>query len=162
MPQERDPGLYCIYRAEKSVTSPGWRVVLKRFGQRFDRTFCDSTHGGDAAALRAAKRWRDKIVAEHRPMPKQEFNSLLRATNTSGVAGVSLHRTRTDTYWAAETSLPDGRKLRKFFNTRTFGHDRAKELAIGERQRQLAEVTGVFVGNAPRAVVKKLSRQQST
>jgi hypothetical protein len=159
MPQNRDPALYCIYRAEKGTTSPAWRVVVKRRKERFDRTFCDSTHGDKAAALRAAKRWRDRIVATHPPMAKNEYNSLLRASNTSGIVGVRFHCTQSDAYWAAETCLPDGRKLRKFFNTRTFGHHRAKELAIAERTRQLAEVRGVFVGSAPQVVVTRLSRR---
>lgn len=70
-----------------------------------------------------------------------------------------MHRVGSAAYWGAETSLPDGRKLRRVFNIETFGHDRAKELAIAERQTQLAQVSGIFLGNAPKTVVSRLSRR---
>ena len=122
------------------------------------RMFCDSTHGGKAAALSAAKRWRDDVVARHPPMPKREYNDLVRATNTSGIVGVRVQRTASATYWGAETCLPDGRRLRKYFNVATFGYDQAREMAIAERRQQLAGIHGVFVGSAPESVIRKLSR----
>lgn len=71
------------------------------------------------------------------PLPKAE---IVRSTNKSGVPGVRRIEAvdRYPTYWGAITASGDGRKsLAKFFSIKTHGEEKAKALAIAERQRQL-------------------------
>lgn len=157
--ENRDPAMYCIRRYEVNVSSPGWRVMVNRHKQLYMRNFHDSTHGGQEAALLAAQQWRDEIVAQHPPMTKRDYNNRLRASNTSGIVGVRLHRCGKYSSWSAETNLGNGKKLSKFFNIDRYGNDLAKELAIAERAKQLEEVTGIYVGNTPKNIVEALLLQ---
>lgn len=79
------------------------------------------------------------------PAPVRKAEILMR-TNKSGVAGVH----RFPKHWGALTyyTLPDeGKKLvSKYFSVKTHGEEKAKALAIAERQRQLEWVAGLISG----------------
>lgn len=95
-------------------------------------------HPSEAVVREAAPRPIPPDIPE--PLAKAE---IVRRTNKSGVPGVRRveAKDRCSAYWGAITASGDGRKsLSKFFSIKTHGEERAKELAIAERQRQLRRV----------------------
>jgi hypothetical protein len=63
----------------------GWCVATKRAGKRFTRYFSDRANGR-AAALRAARKFRDELVSVL-PNPVKIKRTYIR--NTTGVIGVA-------------------------------------------------------------------------
>jgi len=143
---------YGIYRAQTTgrLASGGsswaWRVMITRAGKSIcNKSFADKKYGGEEAALQAAVRHRDELLAQDVPPHKRDRNQLLRRNNTSGRAGVSRCKCKGRDYYIAQTLLPDGTRLRKAFSVAKYGEAGAIERAVAERERQLAQVVGYAV-----------------
>jgi hypothetical protein len=130
--------MYGIDRLDAS-----WLVSLIRDRERLVKSFAFSIYGGPEAALRAAQAWRDEVLRTHPPLLKQEKAQRARNDNKSGVPGVvCLYKPDgTVERWLAKTQLEPGKILQKSFAVGRYGRQ-AKALAIAERQRQLAQMTG--------------------
>lgn len=122
-----------------------WRVTLSRGGQRFLRGFAFSRYGGEAAALACAQAYRDEIVRNHLPPERSELAQKLRLTNKSGVSGVTfrLNARGEIMSWHAITRVSANRLLTKSFGVGRYGAAQAECLAIAERQKQLAQMSGL-------------------
>jgi len=133
-----------------------WRVKIERRRQRFACTFSFAKLGGRDAALALAQAWRDKIVAAHPPVARQERAQKMRRNNKTGVAGVTciLWPDGRPRQWLAKTSLGRGNLLQKAFSVYRYGED-AERLAIAERQRQLAQMRGLARIHPVEEIVRK-------
>lgn len=122
----------------------GWEVRLLRGGQRHLKQFFFRAHGGREKALVHAQAWRDDLVRRYPPPARRERATRLRSNNTSGVAGVSLQfgRDGCPLLWLASTYIGPGQVLRRAFSIGRWGAQ-AQSLAIAERQRQLAHMSGL-------------------
>jgi hypothetical protein len=143
MPRELKPAPF--YGLEEQNIC--WVVRLSRYSKQWVKAFAFSLYGGRERALQAAQAWRDGILRDHPPILRRDKASKIRKNNKSGVSGVvclyrkdgSIER------WLAKTNLAqDGRILQKSFAITRYG-DRAKELAIAERQKQLEQMHGRIV-----------------
>lgn len=73
--------------------------------------------------------------------PKRSRSEVLRRTNTSGVSGVAFKSPRPGHpgYWLAMTYTAGKGTTSKAFSVAKHGYDKAKEMAIAERRRQLED-----------------------
>lgn len=127
----------------KSGNIWAWHVSIQRQGRSIKRNFSFIQHGGQAAALLVAVAYRDENIRLHPPMTKLQFRTTLRSTNTSGIAGVKRVQRKNYAIWEARTRLP-GRYLSKNFSVAVYGEEDARQKAIEERQRQLAQVENAY------------------
>ena len=142
--------LYGILRKEKTWHEGKpigwWYVMLLRQGKDIQRDFFDQIFGGREMSLAMAIAWRDAVLRLIPPVTKRQAQTALRRSNTSGVSGVVTKRNQGQVVgWVAILSTPE-RNYKKSFSTKVYGHDRAKELAIAERQRLLEQYgTDAFI-----------------
>lgn len=134
-----------MYGIKLSSDGKGWNVALTRQGIHFSRSFSHTVSGGKDQALVHAQAWRDEIVREHPPISRREEADRLRRNNKSGVVGVVACRNAQGqiTGWVAQTHLGPGNHTSKYFGVRRHGEVDSLRLAIAERQRQLALMTGL-------------------
>lgn len=118
-----------------------WSVAFSRAGKRYSRRFYDPKYGGSQAAKRAAMAWRDKQLAEVKPLGIVEFAQIPRSNNTSGVPGVSFSRParQPEGIWQARLKLDGGRTRTASFSVRQHGERGAYQLALEARRRMLSE-----------------------
>lgn len=149
------PELYGIYRAKTTgrINDAGnswtWRVMISRDRKWIcNKSFADVKYGGERQAFDAAVAYRDEILKHVPPVPVVVRNQRLRRNNTSGVAGVCRDSHRGYAFYLAQTMLPDGKRLRRSFGIAKHGEERARELAVAERLRQLALVESHLAAHA--------------
>lgn len=138
---------YGIYRAKTTgrLDAPGdnwsWRVMITRERKPVcNKSFSDKRYGGAEAALRAAVDYRDRLLARMHPAYKKDRNQLLRRNNTSGLVGICRSVAKGRAYYVAQTMLPNGTRLRRAFSIAKHGEAQARELAVAERAKQLAQI----------------------
>ena len=122
-----------------------WEVSVERRGKNYNQCFSDSTWGGSAAALEAAKAWRDDLLRAHPVVTKVEAVTRVSSNNTSGVAGVSLKRKlikgKIIEAWTALSPKLAGQAQRsKTFRIEKYGERQAFALAVQAREAFVAEV----------------------
>ena len=119
----------------------GWRVTTKRQGKRFIRYFSDKPLGRNAA-LRAARAYRDQLIARL-PWPTKVKQKYI--LNKTGVIGVALTRERTRSgklarRYVASWSRRDGSRGKASFSTRMYGRKEAFSLAVQARRAALKQL----------------------
>lgn len=121
----------------------GYLVNLSRQGVPHRKRFADALYGGKSGALKAARAWRDQIIARNPHLSRQQYAQILRRNNTSGVPGVYANRNRDDeiTGWTARWLQPgsDRYVIRKFAIS-LHGTARAKQLAMAAREAGVADL----------------------
>ncbi|MFN3985916.1 MAG: AP2/ERF family transcription factor [Rhodocyclaceae bacterium] len=127
----------------------GWKVMIRRRGVLFERTFNARDFGGFDGARQAALALRDEIIRDNPLMSKREYCATLRSNNTSGVTGVHRVRDRTGEHWKACVHVPDGRRKTRQFSIAKYGEDGARRLAIEARRKLLALVEGTVSSHHP-------------
>ena len=95
-------------------------------------------------AFKAARSYRDEVVAKHPPLSMQEYSSIVKRNNRSGVVrGVQILRLRDPRspeekqrwFWVASWPLPDGRRKRvKYSVGLKYGEGGPLSLPSGEDQ----------------------------
>lgn len=128
----------------------GYEVRIYRRGQRFNRFFSDSAHGGKRAALEQARLLRDKMEKKLKPYTRKELADKVTARNTSGYRGVRLRTTvvvkgkkkyvyeHVEASWSPEP----GRVIKKSFSVEKLGLDKAWEQAIECRRKAVNKLKG--------------------
>lgn len=133
--------LYGILR-----TKDRWVVCIQRDGRRHRKVFTFSVHG-EAAGLVAAQAWRDQVVAKYPALTRREQAQRARADTKEDLPGIFCRRDADGhpVLWTAHTQCGPGKMLQKSFSVGRYG-DRARDMAIRERERQLAQMRGVVSG----------------
>ncbi|MHC8352713.1 AP2/ERF family transcription factor [Pseudomonas sp. RT4P38] len=133
---------YAIIRVRhKKSGAMAWRVSLYREGViKVHKEFTFISHGGEHPARAAAEQFRNEQMLRFPPPLSCIIRKKLRANNTSGLAGISRQTNGKNTYWIAQTTTRDGKKLARSFNVEKFGEEQAKHKAIEARKEQLATI----------------------
>ncbi len=133
--------MYAIKHQKATSGTWYWVVNFSRAGVRYSKRFYEPMHGGSKKARQAAIAWRDQMLAQIQPMTVIEFSQKVRSNNTSGVPGVTFHKTtrQPEGIWQAGLTLGSGRRLRRSFSILLHGEQRAFELAVHARQAMLEQ-----------------------
>lgn len=133
-PHSNDYGIHLLVGAKGPRA---WKVTLYRHGKTLNRLFSFSRYGGKTKAREAADACRNELMLTNRPKSGREVRQRLISTNTSGHPGVHYRCYTGVAYWVARTTLRNGGSVTKSFRVEHYGEERAKQLAIQERERQL-------------------------
>jgi hypothetical protein len=123
-----------------------WRVSISRQSVRHRKSFSDSTYGGAAAALLAAKAWRDQMFSTLPMVSKAQRVAHVNSTNTSGIAGVGrvsdLRNGVMSSIWVAHCPKVKGQRRRsRTFSIAKYSEEQAFALAVQARAAFVAEFT---------------------
>ena len=153
----RKPGIYGIWRVDNDRNrTHSWVVRLQRRHKVWRRFFSDGVYGGKGKALRAARAFRDEILAAHPLMTTAAYAVIVRRSNRSGVPGVCRYvatetasgRPVARAYWIAFWTLPDGKSARRKFSIAKYGEDGALKRAKAARRQGIATLDTPYV-NSP-------------
>ena len=128
-----------------------WLVQVQRKNHIVIKMFSDGMFGGKQEALSAALEFRDFLTitpsqAEHNLLHR----TIVRRNNTSGVPGIGLYRSEHNKEkWVAFWTDEHGARQSRTFTVAVYGKRKAKQLAIAERQRQLARLFEIKSANPP-------------
>jgi len=146
--------IYGITRKDiKATRTHAWVVTLARNRQVFKKYFSDGVYGGKRggkrAALTAATRYRDEVIAKHAPLSRRDYANVKRRNNRSGVPGVCrsakprrhFGKHYREWFWIAYwTPEPGGACQRKSFSVKKYGAKEAFRRAVEARKRGLAQM----------------------
>lgn len=157
--------VYGISRVDNEASrTHGWLVTIQRRGVIYRKHFSDGIHGGKTKSFSAAKAFRDEVVAQHPPLSMQEYSSIVKRNNRSGVVGVcrycasetrDLPSEKQRWFWVASWPMADGRRKRVKFSINKYGEDAAFDMALKARNEALAKLAGAFDPGAGRRKAKK-------
>ncbi len=130
-----------VYRVDLYSTH-AWVVVVVRRRKRLVHYFSDRAHGGKAAALEKALRYRDELVASL--PPPMRFKRTL-STNKTGVVGVHLEEQPQPTghvirYYTATWMELSGKRMTVRFLVSRYGKREARRRAIKARREAVARI----------------------
>ncbi len=140
--------MYALKHLQATSGTWYWVVNFSRNGTMYSKRFYEPMYGGSKQARQAAVAWRDQMLAQIKPMTVVEFSQKVRSNNTSGVPGVTFHKTarQPEGIWQAGLTLSSGKRLRKSFSVLTNGERQAFELAVQARRAMLeAAKDGVYL-----------------
>ena len=142
--------MYAIARIDHQRSrTHAWKVIIQRRKTIYTRHFSDGRYGGKGASPKAAKAYRDQLIARHPPMTRREVCVVRKTNNTSGVSGItridsvewnkgrSLHRR----YWDAQWPTLSGKPIHRKFSIKIYGERRAFQLAVHARRQGLRQLT---------------------
>ncbi|KAA3651237.1 AP2/ERF family transcription factor [Denitromonas sp.] len=152
--------VYGISRVDNEASrTHGWLVTIQRRGVIYRKHFSDGVFSGKRKAFAAAKTYRDEVIAAHPPLSMQEYSSIRKKNNRSGVVGVcrycasetrDLPEDKQRWFWVASWPLPDGRRKRVKFSVNKYGEEGAFKLALEARNEALNKLNGDFDPGAVR------------
>lgn len=148
--------LYIGRCATPNSTSSYWRVGFRRQGTHHRKCFSDSVYGGEAAALLAARGWRDGLLCTLSINSKAAVVVRVKANNTSAVAGVTRRRVvragETLHQWVAYAPQTIGMPRRsRTFSIAKYGEEDAFAQAVKARAEFVAELGEVEFLHHPAA-----------
>lgn len=122
----------------------GYWVRYNKEGALFTKLFSDSVYGSQEAALEAARKWHDELLAAF-PLPnRREFAEKARRKSNSGIVGVrkgkDYSKGKTYDVWIASWSPQRGVYKTKKFSILKHGDEGARQLAIAAREAGLREM----------------------
>ncbi len=152
--------VYGISRVDNDASrTHGWLVTIQRRGVIYRKHFSDGTLGGKRKAFAAAREYRDEVMAKHPPLSMQEYSSIVKKNNRSGVVGVcrycasetrDLPEDKQRWFWVASWPLPDGKRKRVKFSVKKYGDDGAFQRALAARNEAIEKLNGSFDPGAVR------------
>ena len=122
-----------------------WVRIQRRGRKVCSQHFYDSDYPSPAAALRAAKDFRDRMLAENPKISRQEFAQRKIRKSLSGEIGVQKITKKTDNkitvvgYRARWIPKKGGKRASATFTIREYGK-KAKKLALEARARGVAQM----------------------
>jgi hypothetical protein len=158
----KSKAMYGISRIDtERFRTHAWRVKLTRRGQTFVKNFPDKRSGGKGKALAQAKVFRDELLDKHPPLTRQEFCSILRSNNQTGITGVYRYAKRfklkngkvvESWYWEATWPIGKSEQSHRSFAVNEHGEAKARRLAIRTRKAALSALDGHYWASARGAV----------
>lgn len=144
-PTNRTGEPYIGRYASAKGTSFYWRVSIVRQGARHRKCFTDSAYGGADGALIAAKAWRDELFRTLPVDNRAQVAVRVKATNTSGVAGVTrtreMQKGKLGQFWVGYSPVIKGQSRRSNkFSIAKYGEEQAFALAVKAREAFVAEL----------------------
>jgi AP2 domain len=102
-------------------------------------------YGGKRNALKAAKVYRDNLIASLRPFTRPELCRIKKRNNRSGISGItrieameqSRGRSRRRRYWLAQWPIGNAKAKMKKFSITRYGEQGARQRALRVRQDAL-------------------------
>ena len=150
----KSKAMYGISRIDDDVyRTHAWRVSLRRRGKCLVKNFADKKCGGKGRALKHAKQYRDALLLEYPPLSRQEFCSILRSNNKSGITGVYTYaksftlndgRVKESWYWEATWPSEEGKQTHVAFSVNEYGEEMARQQAIRARKKGMRGLEGYF------------------
>lgn len=157
--------MYGISRIDDDAyQSHAWRVSLSRRGRRYTKNFTDKKCGGKGKALACARRYRDELIQAVPPLSRQEFCTILRSNNKSGISGVCKYgkpftlkdgTVKRNWYWEASWPEESGYQAHVVFSVNHYGDDKARELAIEARRAAMRRIQGHYWASERGAVARR-------
>lgn len=152
--KKQSNALYGISRIDDDrYRTHAWRVSLRRQGKMLVKNFSDKKYAGKRKALQQAKQHRDALLLKYPPTTRQQFCSVIRGNNRTGISGVYTYpksyvlsdgRVRETWYWEANWPDKEHRSVSVSFSVKTYGEEKARQLAICARKKGLATVSGIY------------------
>jgi hypothetical protein len=146
--------MYGISRIDDiNYRTHAWRVSLRRQGTLHVKNFPDKKHSGKGKALKLAKEFRDALLLKYPPITRQQFCSVIRANNKTGISGVYTYSksymlsngtVKKTWYWEANWPDENHQSVSVCFSVKIYGEDLAKQMAIRAREEGLGSVKGFF------------------
>lgn len=130
-----------------------WRVSLRRQGKKHVKNFPDKKHAGKRNALQLAKQYRDELLLKYPATTRQQFCSVIRGNNRTGISGVYTYpkpyvlrdgTVKKTWYWEANWPDENHQSVSVSFSIKVYGEEVAKQMAIHARKEGLSTVSGVF------------------
>lgn len=164
--------VYGISRVDNEVSrTHGWLVTVQRRGVVFRKHFSDGVYGGKQKSFIVAKAYRDDVIAKNPPFSMQEYSSIVKKNNRSGVVGVcrycasetrDLPEEKQRWFWVASWPLQDGRRKRVKFSVKKYGEEGAFNMALKARKEAVKDMDGEFDPGAIRRRPSRGRKSQST
>ncbi len=130
-------GISRIDQPEKK--NHGYYVRISHKGKSNQKYFPDKASGGKGKALKAAKEYRDSLLAKMPKYKQEAAGKKARRIKKSGMVGVThvLSKTPKDVtyeYWQAAWDDADGKRKTAKFSISRYGNDKALEMAKKARR----------------------------
>jgi hypothetical protein len=130
-------------RSSRGSSHGGWEVRIQRQGTKHCRFFADRQWGGNRAALKEAKKYRDELEQQLKRYTVKKLAESPSARNTSGVVGVrktwqtieSNGYEFTYEFWVAQWIDGLGRRKTRSFSIAKYGNEVAYQLALAARRK---------------------------
>jgi hypothetical protein len=150
--------MYGISRIDSDrFRTHAWRVKLTRRGIDYIKNFPDKRWGGKPKALVQAKAFRDELLAQHPPLSRVEYCSILRINNQSGISGVYRYaksftlksgEIKVSWYWEATWPIGGSKQSHLAFPVNEYGEAKARRLAVRARKDALNAIDGHYWASA--------------
>ncbi|MGB2266690.1 MAG: hypothetical protein ACPIB0_07625 [Akkermansiaceae bacterium] len=134
-PSKQDPN-YAITRIDlPGAGTHGYQVRLQRRGIKYGKFFADRVHGEKATALRAARLWRDELLAQVADRARVCERSPRNSSGVVGVSRITVVASNGNSYefWQATWSPSPGQRRCVKFSIRRYGDREAFQLAVEAR-----------------------------
>jgi hypothetical protein len=124
----------------RSSDDDGWSVKISRRCVLHRKFFGDRFYGSSRAALAAARKYRNHLLAQLPVLPNVRFSNPNNRTGVVGVARCTRRKTlgRTEVFYVANWADPiTGIRKQRGFSVATYGKRKALELASEARARAI-------------------------
>lgn len=134
-----------IHRIDNPLSrTHSWQVVIQRRGKITARHFSDGVYGGKQLAYEAALAFLTAAEQTMQRMLRREYADILRKNNTSGIPGVSKHKSEGREYWHARWPTNIGQSKSVKFSVAKYGNEKAFELALAARKSGLESLSDPY------------------
>ena len=131
-------------RADAAKQTHGFQVCISRNGSLHTKHFSDSLFGGTKGAQKAARAYRDEMLADMPEIEASRIAHTQNAKNKSGHVGISYRKYKTakgklTRLIAVSVRAEKGKTLTRVFRYDKNDHDQVLDEAIAFRERVLQE-----------------------
>eukprot|EP01031_Cornospumella_fuschlensis_P020260 gene20260-24838_t len=131
-------------RTDAAKQTHGFQVCISRNGSLHTKHFSDSLYNGTKGSLKAARTYRDEMLAEMPEIEASRIAHTQNAKNKSGHVGISYRKYKTakgkvTRLIAVSVRAEKGKTLTRVFRYDKADHDKVLDEAIAFREQVLTE-----------------------